>query len=98
MLPYWERTRLTKEGTTQTAGQITQIGSKASQIAGGELRRMEDYLGKIPCMKESLYPHKKIIYLYSFHYAHILKAILKKHPYPGENTLYHPGTFIPKPY
>ena len=46
MLPYRERTRLTEEGTTRTAGQITQIGSKASQIARGELRWMEDYLGK----------------------------------------------------
>ena len=81
MLPYQERTRLTKEGTTRIARQITQIGSKTGQIAEGELRRMEDYLGKIPCIKESLYPHKKIIYLYSFHYAHILKAILEKHPY-----------------
>ena len=64
-----------------TAGQITQIGSKAGQITGGELRWMEDYLGKIQCIKESLYPRKKIIYLYSFCYAHILKAILEKHPY-----------------
>ena len=80
MLPYQERTRLTEEGTTQTAGQITQIGSKAGQIAEGELRWMEDYLGKIPCIKESLYPRKRIINLYSFCYAHILKAILEKHP------------------
>ena len=64
----------------QTAGQITQIGSKASQIAGGELRGMEDYLGKIPCIKESLYPRQKIIYLYSFRYAHILRLFSKNTP------------------
>ena len=61
MLPYRERFRFTKEGTTQTSGRIAQNGSKAGQIAGGELRRMEGYLGKIPCIKESLYPHEKII-------------------------------------
>ena len=83
MLPFQERTRLTEEGTTQTAGWITQIGSKASQIAGGGLRRMEGYLGKIPCIKESLYPRKRRIYLYSFCYAHILKAILEKTPSTG---------------
>ena len=77
MLPFWERTRLTEEGTTQTTGWITQIGSKAGQIAGGGLRRMEGYLRKISCIKESLYPCKRTIYLYSFCYAHILQHLKK---------------------
>ena len=77
MLPYQERTRFTKEGTTWTGGQITPIGRKTSQIAGGELRQTEGYLGKIPCIKESLYPRKKGIYLYSFRYAHILRLFSK---------------------
>ena len=81
----------------QTSGQITQIGSKASQITRGELRQTEGYLGKIPCIKESLYPHEKIIYLYSFRYTHIL-GLFSKPSSLGENTLYHPGTFVPKPY
>ena len=97
MLPFRERIRSTKEGTTWTAGWITQIGSKTGQIAGGELRRTKGYLGKIPCIKESLYLHKRTIYLYSFHYAHILR-LFSRPPLLGENTLYHPGTFVPKPY
>ena len=97
MLPYWERIRFTKEGTTWISGWSTQIGSKAGQIAGEELRQMEGYLGKIPCIKESLYPCEKIIYLYSFRYAHIL-GLFSKPSSPGENTLYHPGTFVPNPY
>ena len=97
MLPFQERIRSTKEGTTRTAGQITQIGSKASQIAGGELRQTKGYLGKIPCVKESLYPHERTIHLYSFRYAHILR-LFSKPPLLGENTLCHPGTFIPKSY
>ena len=97
MLPFQERIRSTKEGTTRTARRITQIGSKAGQIAGGELRRTKGYLGKIPCIKESLYLRKRTIYLYSFCYAHILRLFWRP-PLPGENTLYHPGTFVPKPY
>ena len=97
MLPFQERIRSTKEGTTRTARRITQIGSKAGQIAGGELRRTKGYLGKIPCIKESLYLRKRTIYLCSFRYAHILR-LFSRPPLLGENTLYHPGTFIPKPY
>ena len=61
MLPYQERTRFTKEGTMRTSIWITQFGSRASQITGGGLSRTEGYLGKIPCIKESLYPREKII-------------------------------------
>ena len=46
MLPYRERSRLIKEGTTQLSRWIAQIGSKAAQISVGELRQMEGYLGK----------------------------------------------------
>ena len=59
MLPYQERARFTKGGTTRTGGWITPIGRKAGQITGGELRRTEGYLGKIPCIKESLYPCRR---------------------------------------
>ena len=77
MLPFQERTRLTEEGTMQTTGRITQIDSKAGQIAGGGLRWMEGYLGKIPCIKESLYPCKRTIYLCSFPYTHISRLFSK---------------------
>ena len=97
MLLFRERIRSTKEGTMQTAGWITEIESKAGQIAGGELRQTKGYLGKIPCIKESLYLRKRRIYLYSFRYAHFLR-LFSRPPLPGENTLYHPGTFVPKPY
>ena len=46
MLPYRERSRLTKEGTTWTSGRIAQIGSKAGQISIGELGWTEGYLEK----------------------------------------------------
>ena len=94
MLPFRERIRSTKEGTTRTARQITQIGSKAGQITRGELRRTKGYLGKIPCIKESLYLRKRTIYLCSFCYAHILR-LFSRPPLPDENTLYNPGTFVP---
>ena len=58
ILNNWERIRFTKEGTTRTSRQITQIGSKTGQITGGELR-MEGYLGKIPYIKESLYSRER---------------------------------------
>ena len=46
MLPYWEGSRLIKEGTTWPSRWIAKIGSKAAQIGIGELRRMGGYLGK----------------------------------------------------
>ena len=80
MLPFWERIRSTKEGTTRTVGWITPFGSKAGRITGGELRRTKGYLGKIPCIKESLYPRKKDNLPLLFPLCSHLKAIL-------ENTL-----------
>ena len=62
MLPYREKSRLTKEGTTWTSGQIAQIGSKASQTGVGERTQTDGRLfGEIPCIKESWYLHENLI-------------------------------------